>query len=193
METSGDAMQSDRPAPASAPKREADAALVTAQSAPASKSRVAPWQRLAPLGPVLAVAVVLVLVGNLMAATLHYSRLSDFARIGARFGRHIGVQQLAVSDLGYDGQFFYYMAIRPEIIVTCAQTAATCPLDEPPERTQRILYPMVVRVVALGQPALVPLALLLVDLVAVLVTVAVVGQLCVEAGASRWLGAAAGL
>lgn len=151
------------------------------------------WRWLAPLAPVAVAALMLVLTGYLMAATLGYTRLSDFARIGARFGRHVGVQQLAVSDLGYDGQFFYYLAVQPRIVVTCAQTLATCPLDVPPERAQRILYPMVVRLVALGQPALVPPALLLVDLIAALVTVALVGQLAVAAGASRWLGVAAGL
>ncbi|HEV7127017.1 MAG TPA: hypothetical protein VGN32_06200, partial [Ktedonobacterales bacterium] len=150
-------------------------------------------RRLAPLGPVVVVALMLILIGNLMAATLHYSRLSDFARIGTRYGQHAGAQGLAVSELGYDGQFFYYLAVNPHIVAGCAQSMVACPLDVPPERSQRILYPLVARLVALGQPSLVPLALLLVDLVAVLVTVALVGQLCVAAGASRWLGAAAGL
>ena len=46
---------------------------------------------------------------------------------------------------------------------------------------------------SLGQPDLLPYTLLLVNFLAILLTAALVGRMCVEAGTSRWLGAAAAL
>ncbi|HKZ54410.1 MAG TPA: hypothetical protein VJ123_02940 [Anaerolineales bacterium] len=61
---------------------------------------------------------------------------------------------------GYDGQFAYYMALdlRP---------AAVAPrLDVPAYRYQRILYPLLAHLLALGKAAWVPWTLILVNLVA---------------------------
>ncbi|MBE2184089.1 MAG: hypothetical protein IAE89_11730 [Anaerolineae bacterium] len=60
--------------------------------------------------------------------------------------------------VGYDGQFAYYIA---------RDGAASLPLlDGPSFRLQRILYPLAGRLLAFGQPALVPWSLLLINLVA---------------------------
>ena len=60
---------------------------------------------------------------------------------------------------GYDGQFFYYMALDP--------VAASAYMDAPNYRYGRILYPLAARALAAGRPALVPWTLLFVNLVAV--------------------------
>src|SRR5690349_17648003 len=69
--------------------------------------------------------------------------------------------QGAEGNPGYDGQFSYYIALDP----------ATAPqlMDVPAYRLQRILLPILARMVALGQPALVPWALLLINFVALVV------------------------
>ena len=60
---------------------------------------------------------------------------------------------------GYDGQYSYFLALDPE--------NAHAYMDYPAYRYTRIVYPMLARLAALGQPALVPYALLVVNLLAV--------------------------
>ncbi|MGH2517755.1 MAG: hypothetical protein ACRDHP_19075, partial [Ktedonobacterales bacterium] len=123
-----------------------------------------------------------------------YMNLVGFASIGSRYGERIGITQGAIGPTGYDGQFAYYLALRPDLITSCAHDIATCPLDNLREmRAERILYPITARLLAFGQSSLLPLMLLLLNFVAILVTAALLGQLCVEQVASRWLGTAAGL
>ncbi len=56
---------------------------------------------------------------------------------------------------GYDGEFFYFMALDP--------TGARPYIDTPSYRYTRVVYPMVARLFALGQPGLVPWTLILVN------------------------------
>lgn len=64
-----------------------------------------------------------------------------------------------VGQIGYDGQFFYYIALDP--------AGAPAYLDEPASyRYGRVLYPLAARAVALGRPNLVPWTLLLINLAA---------------------------
>jgi len=64
-----------------------------------------------------------------------------------------------VGQSGYDGQFFYYIALDP--------ARAPAYLDDPASyRYGRALYPFVARAAALGRASLVPWTLLLVNLVA---------------------------
>jgi hypothetical protein len=63
------------------------------------------------------------------------------------------------SPLGYDGQFCYYIALDP--------VNARFYVDVPGYRYGRILYPMLARLVALGQLSLVPFALVLVNWLAI--------------------------
>jgi hypothetical protein len=59
---------------------------------------------------------------------------------------------------GYDGQFAYYIASDP---------AGGCPqCDVPSYRYQRILYPLLAWALALGQPALIPWTLIVINVVA---------------------------
>lgn len=144
-------------------------------------------------GPLMVATIMLLLTVTVSYIHYHNTRLGDLIGIGSHFARHIGVQDQATSEIGYDGQFFYYLALDPRLIVTCAHNSAACPLDDPAERSERILYPLTAKLLALNQPTLLPYTLFLVNFLAILVTVMLVGQLSVEAGASRWMGAAAGL
>ena len=61
---------------------------------------------------------------------------------------------------GYDGQWYYRLALDPFL------TQATdhgVRLPNPAYRQQRLLYPLVVRLLSLGRPSLVPAALILVN------------------------------
>lgn len=74
------------------------------------------------------------------------------AEIGTRFqtGDPSGTE-------GYDGQFAYYIALQPN------PRAVSPLLDVPAYRYQRILLPIASRVLAFGQPSLIPWALIIVN------------------------------
>ncbi|HEV2457094.1 MAG TPA: hypothetical protein VGS80_01925, partial [Ktedonobacterales bacterium] len=65
---------------------------------------------------------------------------------------------IPANKLGYDGQFDYFIALDP--------VNARYYIDVPAYRYGRILYPMTARLLALGQPGLVPYTLLAVNLLA---------------------------
>lgn len=164
-----------------------------------------PRRGLALMLPVLAAAAVLVL-----AAAVYYVRWGfryavwhghiqavpiwlAFNDIGSHFASRIGDASAAVARIGYDGQYYYHLARDPRIMLQCVHTMQHCPIDANPLREERILYPLTARIVALNNPAWLHISLFLVNFAAILITVLIVGQLCVEAGASRWLGLAAGV
>src|ERR1700737_164311 len=64
-----------------------------------------------------------------------------------------------VSEIGYEGQFFYYLALDP--------VNARYYMDFSTYRYTRILYPMVARVLALGRPDLIPWTLWLINWLAI--------------------------
>ncbi|MBZ0296981.1 MAG: hypothetical protein K8L99_30760, partial [Anaerolineae bacterium] len=93
-----------------------------------------------------------------------------FAWIGTRFSEH----DLSGTK-GYDGQFAYFIA---------RDGAQAVPyIDGPTLRYQRILYPLVSRVLALGQPQLVPWALVIVNILAHSIAAGLVTYLLVGWGA----------
>lgn len=152
------------------------------------------------LPPVMTVAILLLTAGLLNFIHLGYGMhpgLAGFAQINSISARHLGMPERAINNrTGYDGQYYYFLALRPDMAVICAQQPQSCamtPKQWPELRAQRIFYPLAARMVALGQPQAIPLALLLVNFLAILVTVGLVSTLSVEAGASPWLGAAAGM
>lgn len=164
-------------------------------SQPVAPQSTGAWRRsLRQAAPTLVLAVILLLTARAEYFKHGYQGLIGFAAIGYTHGERIGVVRGNVGPIGYDGQFAYYLALRPDLIVTCATNTATCPLDDLGElRVERILYPMTARLLAVGQAELLPFVLLLINFIAILVTAALIGQMAVEMGASRWLGAAAGL
>lgn len=152
---------------------------------------------LARLAPLLVVAATM-----LALAAIHYREqrfyirpgIVGFAEVNTVDAKRLGISNLAVNNpVGYDGQFFFFMAYKPSVIWTCPHDRAHCPTYDPDFRWQRILYPMVARAMALGQSALIPYMLLLINFISILVVVYLVGQMAVEMGASPWMGAAAGL
>lgn len=80
---------------------------------------------------------------------------------------------------GYDGQFNYYIALDPS-------PAAVSPrLDVPAYRYQRILYPLLARLLALGRPAWIPWTLLGLNLAAHAVGTGMVAAWMLDKGLSR--------
>lgn len=68
---------------------------------------------------------------------------------------------IAVGSAGYDGQFYYRLALDPFL----EQVSLGPRLDRPAYRHQRILYPLLARAVALGRWEHIPVAMMLVNLV----------------------------
>lgn len=64
---------------------------------------------------------------------------------------------------GYDGQFFYLICHDPLLITTAHQF-----IDAPSYRYQRILYPLLSKLLALGRPELFPYTLVAVNILAIL-------------------------
>jgi len=82
-------------------------------------------------------------------------------------------------NVGYDGQFAYYIAVDP--------LGAAARLDDPAYRYQRILYPFLARLLALGRPAWVPWTLLFINVVSISVTTELVGRMLARGGVSPYL------
>jgi len=80
---------------------------------------------------------------------------------------------------GYDGQFAYAIALDPP--------DARARLDQPDFRYRRIVYPLLVRAVSLGQPAWIPWAMVAVNLLAAALGSVILGELLARRGASAWL------
>lgn len=100
--------------------------------------------------------------------------------IGSRFA-----EQSPTGSEGYDGQFGYYIARDP--------LGAIPLIDVPAYRYQRILYPLLARLLALGQPALIPWTLPLLNLIALAVGTALLEAMLVAQQTSRWYALTAGL
>ncbi|HUN07502.1 MAG TPA: hypothetical protein PLQ56_12920 [Aggregatilineales bacterium] len=79
---------------------------------------------------------------------------------------------------GYDGQFAYYIARDPGGAAPCQ--------DVPAYRYQRILLPILGWVLSAGNEALIPLALIAINLTALVGSVAVLERLLVQMKVSRW-------
>jgi hypothetical protein len=79
---------------------------------------------------------------------------------------------------GYDGQFALFIALDP--------SGARRALDDPAYRYSHILYPLLARASALGRPSLVPIALLVVNLLAVATATFAVARLLQRLQVSPW-------
>src|SRR5690606_15507377 len=103
--------------------------------------------------------------------------------LGTRFSD--GDLQGETGTEGYDGQFVYYIARDPG--------DAERFLDVPAYRFQRILLPILGRVLAFGQNDLLPWSLLLVNLVALAAGTYTLEHLLEQYGTSRWYALGYGL
>ena len=81
--------------------------------------------------------------------------------------------------VGYDGRFSYMIAARP--------WGSVEGLDQPAFRYQRIIFPLLVRVLSLNNPLLVPWLMLIVNLLASFIVCCALGWLLKRRGASPWL------
>ncbi|OGO50536.1 MAG: hypothetical protein A2Z30_02120 [Chloroflexi bacterium RBG_16_64_43] len=81
--------------------------------------------------------------------------------------------------VGYDGRFAFAIAANP--------WGSTADLDQPELRYQRILYPLAVKVLSLGNPKIVPWMLVAVNLGASFVAAAALAYLLARRGVSPWL------
>jgi hypothetical protein len=116
----------------------------------------------------------------LFFSTYYHYRASDFIHLGTVWGA--GDPQ---GTWGYDGQFFYQIALHP--------LGAARFLDNAPFRYQRILYPLAVYLLSAGQAALLPYTLLLTNWIAIVFGVEVLSQLLQRHGQNRWFSLAYGL
>ncbi|MBN2469259.1 MAG: hypothetical protein JXN59_00945 [Anaerolineae bacterium] len=127
---------------------------------------------------VIIALVALIYLGAVLAA--NNADPLVFVTLGTRFG-----EQQSGGAEGYDGQFTYHIARDPE--------GAASLIDVPAYRYQRILLPLLARVLALGQPGLIPWALVGINLAALLVSTALLGQLLAGYKANQWYALVYGL
>lgn len=83
------------------------------------------------------------------------------------------------TQFGYDGQFCYFIALDP--------AHAKYYIDAPNYRYERILYPMLARILGFGQPDLIPYTLLLVNIVGIVLTTWVIAKWLKNKGLSPWI------
>jgi len=106
----------------------------------------------------------------------------SLARLGTRFseGNPQGTE-------GYDGQFVYYIARSPDPGTVAPH------LDVPAYRYQRILLPLAARLLALGDPQLIPWTIPLIVILAHTAGVWAVAELLAGWGVNRWYSLVYGL
>jgi len=160
-------------------------------------------RRIAPFAPLLAVGLMLALTARIYFSWQGYYQkpgyegVAAFADIGTISGSHLGLDKLVMNNnpTGFDGQFFYFIALDPTQPIICAHHPPNCALDLAfgEVRAERVLYPWIAGLLTFGNAHLVPYTLLLANFVAIVITAWLVGVMAVEAGGSRWLGAAAAL
>jgi hypothetical protein len=130
-------------------------------------------------------ALCVLLLATAYLAWFFFQNGSDplaFAYLGTRFekGDPSGTE-------GYDGQFNYYIARDPN------PERVQPYLDSPAYRYQHILYPLLARALALGNPAAIPWTLIAVNLACLFAITFFTGELLAVRGASRWGGLIFGL
>ncbi len=110
-----------------------------------------------------------------------------FVRIGSCYEQCAGISGDCPDDTeeGYDGQFVYFIARDPA-------DAAPC-IDVPAYRYQRILLPMLGRLLALGTADLLPLAFVVINLIALVGSTYLLETLLEGLNINRWFALTYGL
>jgi hypothetical protein len=103
-----------------------------------------------------------------------------YVHIGPRFVLHD-----PNANAGYDGQFYYQIARDP--------LHAAPFLDKPAYRYQRIVYPLLVAALSVGQAGLIPYMLLLVNFVSIVLSTELFARLLSKKNLSPWYSLAFGL
>jgi hypothetical protein len=133
------------------------------------------------MSPTLVVALFLLAYLGATLLRAHGDPLT-FAQIGEGF-----VGGVPKGHPGYDGQFSYWLALDPR------PSAATAHFDVAAYRYQRLLYPLLARLLALGQPVLIPWMLVLVNFFAQVAGTRLVEAWLVAYGVNRWFAVSYGL
>jgi hypothetical protein len=129
--------------------------------------------------PSIVIAGIYLLFITLLTLIHHYS-IIDYVHIGTFFAHH-----KPHGTIGYDGQFYYFMARDP--------WHAYQYMDNAPYRYQRIVYSLLVYVVSLGQESLIPFMLLLVNFLSLVLSVEIVARLLAKRNLSPWFSLPIGL
>jgi hypothetical protein len=147
----------------------------------------------------VAVAAVVLLVHALWIGVYFAAghEIRDFIKIGSKDVQRSHASQVirydptyryppnhdAPNGSGFDGQLYYYIALDPPNARYYIDT------NEVGLRYERIVYPITARVLALGQPSLVPYALLLINLAAIALGTLAVAAWLRRKGVSPWFAA----
>lgn len=136
------------------------------------------------LGPIALVGLLYLLILALYPTLHGYTSPLDFAHLGQYYCQCPA--RGAPGSTGYDGQFYYYMAVDP--------LHASVHMDNAPYRYQRILFSLAVWVLSLGgHPALAAWWLLILNVVGTLAGTAALALLLERRGLSPWFSLAFGL
>lgn len=142
-----------------------------------------------PWSPALAV---ILLYGIWLASAVYTGHTArDFEWLGSRFVHRshasalIRTQRVQPYETGYDGQFYYFMALDP--------ANARYYVDQPSYRYTRIVYPITARFLGLQRSDWIPYALILVNWLAISAGTLAVAAWLKRAGSSPWLAVAFGL
>lgn len=130
-------------------------------------------------------AMLTLLLASTLAGTLVIIQGGDLlslAHLGTRFSEND-----PNGSAGYDGQFAYYIAVEYHPYEVEAR------LDVPSYRYQRILYPILARLLAFGQAALIPWTLVTINLISLTGGVWIMQQLFSGWGINRWYALIYGL
>ncbi len=112
---------------------------------------------------------------SLTALLVHHGDLLCFVNLSPRFS----LGDPRAPGGGYDGQFAYFIAREP--------MSAVPQLDVPAYRWQRVLYPMLARLVSFGHAEWVPFALVAVNVIAVGIGTGALARLMKVEQAPAWL------
>ena len=126
------------------------------------------------------IVLLITLAFTLFVLVTNYWNPMAFVRLGTRYG-----QGDPNGTIGYDGQFAYQIALNPR--------EAAPYLDIPAYRYQRILYPLTARAISLGQPKLIPWALISLNILALTVGTYGMGLILAQQRLSRWYALPVGL
>lgn len=149
-----------------------------------------PW-RGPHVGPVL-VAVFVVVVVGWPRLEFHEYDISGFVHFGQNAADIVMPPREAriVSEFGYDGQFFWLMALSPALGPATQKGLQAINQEY---RAQRVLYPSLATALAARQPELIPWTLLLINVIVILVAVALGSWWAATHGRSPYWGLSLGL
>src|SRR5260370_21277307 len=148
----------------------------TALQAPTiSLAKARPWF----VRPSLFVGLLYIFLIGFFVIARHYSAL-NFVHLGTVWSAHN-----PSGTWGYDGQFYYQIARNP--------LGAAPYMDNAPYRYQHFFYGLLAWALSFGQTALVPYALLLINLLSIVGSVEIVSLLLRKYGLSPWFSLPLGL